>query len=631
MTQVKINELSGKPKLATISEPVITLPRKTLLSSEDVDEENEGTDTFNHEWICIMAETKHVKEPKVGILKLKNDETGLNLGEQQANNIRLIFLVIGPQNQPTGMVSPIEIARTFGTLLKTRSFLKKLMLTENSEQFSSLLITEAGKRERYDRSHSRLTKANRKLHSMALKTNDNEGRDSKRKRHNSGNHGGPHFMKRKDSHISRMHSIYNPTEALSESSEDTSIDEAFNGHISHATYFKPTEIGQGIIQDIKNRLPHYASDWTDAFFITKDKKGAFKYRRKNAQKMFRTVSFVLMSILLPTLAFGNANSKNTKTRINVERTIFGQFIAGIAFSLLSSQPLGLLMTTPPITLLIKFVYKLSYKELHEDFFQFYAMTGVFIGVNLIMFSLTNMSTLLRKITPSVEEIFAIFTAYAFVNEVIQSLTDVTDTWDTDPDNGNACAANLTTLEIYSYRDRMFLWYLLAAGTFLLAFMMHAVFRNTPYFNQYIRHWIKDYSLLISVVLFSAVYNLRFDKTSFDPYVIEFHDIFSKDGDGDQYLEATVLAKDLSPKNVTTYYNNDSKCKKSEDISHYIRFEDITQLKGSSVAVAWAISIPLSILFFMDQGFCSIVTNAPKNKLQKPGGYHWDLFLVGLRI
>ena len=50
---------------------------------------------------------------------------------------------------------------------------------------------------------------------------------------------------------------------------------------------------------------------------------------------------------------------------------------------------------------------------------------------------------------------------------------------------------------------------------------------------------------------------------------------------------------------------------------------------SLILKAWAISIPLSIIFFLDQGFCSIVVNAPKNKLQKPGGYHWDLCLVGL--
>lgn len=44
---------------------------------------------------------------------------------------------------------------------------------------------------------------------------------------------------------------------------------------------------------------------------------------------------------------------------------------------------------------------------------------------------------------------------------------------------------------------------------------------------------------------------------------------------------------------------------------------------------YGISVPLSILFFLDQGFCSIVTNGLKNKLQKPGGYHFDLFLVGV--
>ena len=53
-----------------------------------------------------------------------------------------------------------------------------------------------------------------------------------------------------------------------------------------------------------------------------------------------------------------------------------------------------------------------------------------------------------------------------------------------------------------------------------------------------------------------------------------------------------------------------------------------EIDAKTIGVGAGLGIPLSILFFFDQGFCSIVTNAKKNALQKPGGFHWDLFLVG---
>ena len=70
------------------------------------------------------------------------------------------------------------------------------------------------------------------------------------------------------------------------------------------------------------------------------------------------------------MAFGNANSFNTSGKINVERTIFGQAIAGLIFSVLSTQPMGLLMTTPPTTLLIALIYKIG-KNLEVNFLDFY--------------------------------------------------------------------------------------------------------------------------------------------------------------------------------------------------------------------------------------------------------------------
>ena len=48
-----------------------------------------------------------------------------------------------------------------------------------------------------------------------------------------------------------------------------------------------------------------------------------------------------------------------------------------------------------------------------------------------------------------------------------------------------------------------------------------------------------------------------------------------------------------------------------------------------LATGFLLAIPVSFCMFIDQGFCSIATNSKRHSLAKPGGYHWDLCLVGL--
>ena len=643
---------------------------------------NNQHDTFNHEWLCIMTDSKHLKETKLGILKL---DKPLKLGDQ-ANNVRLIFLIAGSSNtDPRNMHSPIEIAKTFGTLLKNPKFIHQLMDSKSVEHFKSQLIVEAGNRERIQRLMSR----KHNTHGGGHHGGDHHGhhaqhdknssdadanssptskKSSSSSKHDHHSHAIDNISKRQKMHrkMSRILTASTDVSAVGSHRNSSSrpalskIDSVFEElpmkrtffgckakhHQPHATMFsqKPSQIGRGIIQDIKNRYPFYFEDWFNAFYTYegKDASRKFKYIPGSLPKILKAINFVLISVLLPTLAFGNANSSNTCAKINVERTIFGQFLAGIVFSCLSSQPLGLVMTTPPITLLIKFVYKMATKELEEDFFQFYAMTGTFIGVNLILFSLFNMSVFLRKITPSIEEIFAIFAAYAFFNEVLTTMENINDEWSKDPKKCSLSSLNKSSC----YRDRLFLWYLLMLGTFFVAFVTYSVFKKTSFLNRKIRNFLADYSLITAVIVFSCVYNLRYEDVDFKPYVLEFNDIFKGGHPKDNYDKNYKQIFNVND-NVTCLNENSTasftqiiqadlyksakakKCKYGLE-THTIQFEDVTQLKGKSIAVAWAISIPLSILFFLDQGFCSIVTNAPKNKLQKPGGYHLDLFLVGLR-
>lgn len=255
-------------------------------------------------------------------------------------------------------------------------------------------------------------------------------------------------------------------------------------------------------------------------------------RPKDVKKIVRALFLALVTTILPVAAFGVANEVNTGSEIGMERTIFGQALAGLIFSVFSTQPLGLLMTTPPITLLISLIVKIYKQKFYGSdevtFLQFYAMTGVFIGCFLIMYSLYNSSRILKRITPSIEEIFAIFTAWAFCNEAVTQMNKIFGLWYKDPtftkiESGTQnlinnsvvlpsfCDSNNLTyfdanfdknsqsycqVSMESTREKAMLWLGLELSGFIFAFILYEVFHKTPYLSGRMRNFISDYRVVL---------------------------------------------------------------------------------------------------------------------------------------
>lgn len=165
--------------------------------------------------------------------------------------------------------------------------------------------------------------------------------------------------------------------------------------------------GAGLADDIRRRSKHYLSDFTDGIF-----------GRSSLYKTCSTTIFLYFTILLPCIAFGVVDTNNTDGQIDPKKTIIGQAVGGVIFALLSGQPLVIIMTTAPICIYVKVIYQIS-QNLDTDFATFYACVGLWTSIFLIIFSLTNLSTLMKFCTRSTEDIFALFTAFAFGSDGIK--------------------------------------------------------------------------------------------------------------------------------------------------------------------------------------------------------------------
>ena len=106
--------------------------------------------------------------------------------------------------------------------------------------------------------------------------------------------------------------------------------------------------------------------------------------------------------------------------LKLSPSIVGQTIGALLFSLFAGQPLVVVMTTAPLALFIKVIYSISV-EFQIDFLSFYAAIGLWNTFFVCIYSIFNMSILMKFSTRSTEEIFSNFITIAFIKDSITNM------------------------------------------------------------------------------------------------------------------------------------------------------------------------------------------------------------------
>ncbi|CAB3411239.1 unnamed protein product [Caenorhabditis bovis] len=374
-------------------------------------------------------------------------------------------------------------------------------------------------------------------------------------------------------------------------------------HLSHAKeqIFGPEAWYpfRGLRDEFHRRLAIYPSDFVDGI------RG-----HKTIQKLFSTIVFLYFACLLPAIAFGVLNDDNTKGAINVRKVIIAQAVGGIFFSLFGGQPMIILLTTVPLAIYIKVIFKIS-QELGYDFLAMYACVGLFCQLFLVLYSATELCSLMKFATRSAEEMFSLFIAIAFTVESMRAIHNSfkKNYNDCDPSansikavkhalaswqNGSnldsivgniTSAMNVTETGTFCRRDTSILYMLLMFGTLWLGLFLYN-FRKTPYLTRSRREWLADYALPASVLIMSFTGSYGFSDIEKDRFKLR--------------LEHPVL-----------------------------EMANIASLPPSGYFVCLLLGFSLSFLFFIDQNICSAIVNNSQNKLKKGTSHNLDLFVVAL--
>ncbi|XP_062851152.1 sodium bicarbonate transporter-like protein 11 isoform X2 [Trichomycterus rosablanca] len=354
-------------------------------------------------------------------------------------------------------------------------------------------------------------------------------------------------------------------------------------------------VGRGIYEDLCRRLPFYTSDFTDG--IVGNNKALVKY--------MTTSIFLYIAVLLPAIAFGSLNDESTGGEIDVQKTIIGQSIGGIIYSLCAGSPLVIPLTTAPIAIFISVIRGIC-DDYKLDFAAFYACIGLWSSLFLIIGGVFNLSLLVKLFKRSIEEVIALFISIAFVADALKGTVKIFDKYYHPPTlaNGsveelnrisaglsvgeiNLTAAGLVSLPesfILCTRARPLLCLLLMLGTLWVGYTLYQ-FKRSPFLHAKIREILSDCALPISVLMFS-------------------------------YMGAYVFSDIGLP--VFDYHEGP-----------VFRVAPLQKLSGSSVLCAMGLGFLLALLIFIDQNIVVSLTNAPENRLLKGTAYHWDLTLSGL--
>ena len=312
----------------------------------------------------------------------------------------------------------------------------------------------------------------------------------------------------------------------------------------------------GIIQDIKRRIPHYASDFKDGF----------------SSKVAGTTIFMFFAALANAIAFGALTGTMTGNQIGITEMVVVTAIGGIAFALLSGQPLTILGGTGPIVIFTGLLY-VACGQLEIAFLPTYAWVGIWSGVFMLILAFTDASALMRYFTRFTDEIFAALISVIFIVEAVK---DIRLTFDTD----NINHAHSTS----------FLTLLLALGTFMISRYLKNTTKS-KYLRRTIREFISDFGPSIAIVAMTFV-------------AMSFPDV--------------AISKPIVPDEIGTTTGR-------------AWMVDIFDIPVWAMFASAGPALLATILLFLDQNITTRLVNSAQNKLKKGPGYHLDLAVVGVII
>ncbi|KAJ5034905.1 uncharacterized protein L3040_008173 [Drepanopeziza brunnea f. sp. 'multigermtubi'] len=290
------------------------------------------------------------------------------------------------------------------------------------------------------------------------------------------------------------------------------------------------------------------------------------------QLVFASAIYVFFTNLLPGITFASDLYVRTGTNWGTIEVVFSTGLCGIIFSLFSIQPLTILGVTGPFAVLAENIYELCETSFHVDFLSMMAWSLIHAGWMHSLLAIFNAHDWTMKyVTTFSADIFSLLNSVIYFHKAVQELQ-----------------RNHDTVSFAS-----FLYSVIGAvGTFLLAVFLSTANSWKPLFHRYIRMGLAEYAAAISIIIFIGM-----------PQI----------GELDTLDKATLVVQ-------TSFRPSDPA--RSTFFVHFWK-----------LPVPWIFAsiLPgaiITLLFYFDHEISSIICTLPRYGTKKPGGFAWDIMLLG---
>lgn len=372
-------------------------------------------------------------------------------------------------------------------------------------------------------------------------------------------------------------------------------DEELDPDAGKVTLDPPQPWGVGIINDIRRTVgSHWVEEMTNF-----------------NNKTIAVSCLIFISILPPTLAFGASYGSMSNNGMGAIETILATSWVGVAYSLLGGMPMCIIGSTGP-ALAISTAIKNIADTMDVDYLTFNGWVSLWLFLYCFLAAFFDLTRYVRLATRFTDEIFALLIVAIFVMDAVG-----------DPfsnsgllryfDPSHKSHEGFENDEDYEYLSVALLSVILGFGTTTLIFYFRS-FKFSSYFcNDGVRTSIHDFSVTMSVVLWTVVKGFLFP--SIETEGLNVPDTF------EPTFQCCTSACELSwPE----------QCPDVEAPSGTRSwFVDLFNAPSWVPFVAAGPAVMGFLLCYLDNGITWHLINHKHHRLTHGEAYNYDLMLVGM--
>ncbi|ROT34744.1 hypothetical protein SODALDRAFT_318221 [Sodiomyces alkalinus F11] len=290
------------------------------------------------------------------------------------------------------------------------------------------------------------------------------------------------------------------------------------------------------------------------------------------QLVVASTVYVFFTNLLPGITFAGDLYALTGESWGTIEVVFSTGLCGVIFALFSAQPLTILGVTGPFSVLAENIYALCEKTFGVPFLPVMAWSLIHAGWMHYLLAIFNAHDwTMQYVTDFAADIFSLLNSVIYFHKAVRELQRT---------------KGVVSLAAFLYAI------IGASGTCLLAVFLSTANHWKPLFHRYVRMGLAEYAAAISIVFFVGM-----------PYI---GDLRTPDHN------LLTVQKDVRPS--------------SPGRSHF--FVEFWNIPIEWVFIAIIPGFIITVLFYFDHEISSIICTAKRYGVRKPGGYAWDVALLG---